>query len=73
VVATAATEFDVTGYETHIPDADEVESVTLGHVISLPYDSGNRIDITTSDGSLIRRLRALHACTWRTKRPLSRH
>jgi len=61
VVATAAMELDITGYEKHIPAASEVERVTLYNVDSEPYDAAQRSAIDTYDSDLIWRIRGLHA------------
>jgi ABC-2 type transport system permease protein len=67
VVATAAMEFDITGYERRVPDADEVESVTLSSISSMPYDSARSNGISASDTALIARIASLHASTVQNK------
>lgn len=67
VVLTVAMELDLTGYEKRVPNAAEVESVTLNDVNSMPYDSGRSSDINASDSALIARMISLHTSAVRGK------
>ncbi len=60
VILTAAVEFDVTGYEKRVPDAAQVELVTVSNIGSMPYDSGRNSAIDAADAALIARVVSLH-------------
>ena len=52
---------DLTGYETRVPDAGSVASVTISGLDLPPYDDGTRVyDLTLTDGADIGRVTALH-------------
>ncbi len=72
VAATVALEYDLTGYERHIPKASNVESITLSDIDSLPYDTGRRAVINASDGALMERLLSLHTCTVANKKQIEK-
>ncbi len=59
--ATAALEFDVAGYEKRIPDAGQVESITLSDANTPPYDDYTNTDIVVKDSDEVAGLIALHA------------
>lgn len=53
--------FDLTGYETRVPTADQVESVKIyGLCVNRLGDSGDFLDAATSDPELIQRTILLH-------------
>jgi len=61
IAVTAAIEFDVTGFETRIPVAGQVKSVTLSDVNTPPYDNYTNHDYVVDNPDAIAELIALHA------------
>ncbi|MPM05228.1 hypothetical protein SDC9_51516 [bioreactor metagenome] len=59
--ATAAIEFDVTGYETSIPTAGLVKSITMSDANTPPYDDYTNTDIVVDDSDAVAEVIALHA------------
>lgn len=56
-----AIQLDLTGYETRVPDPDDVVSVTLSGLSSLPVDTASDfLNISTSDSEAISLLTQLH-------------
>lgn len=56
-----AIQLDLTGYETRVPDPDDVASVTLSGLSSLPVDTASDfLNISTSDSEAISLLTQLH-------------
>lgn len=54
-------QLDLTGYETRVPDPDDVASVTLSGLSSLPVDTASDFrNISTSDSEAISLLTQLH-------------
>ncbi len=53
-------EFDVTGYEQRVPDVEDVESVFVYNVSTVPYDEGRYLDMETADPEVIRAVLAVH-------------
>lgn len=54
--------FDLTGYETRVPDADQVTSVTISGLQMLPYDDGSYLEnLVLTDQEDIRLVCGLHA------------
>ncbi len=54
-------QLDLTGYETRVPDPDDVVSVTLSGLSSLPVDTASDfLNISTSDSEAISLLTQLH-------------
>ena len=54
-------QLDLTGYETQVPDPDDVASVTLSGLSSLPVDTASDfLNISTSDSEAISLLTQLH-------------
>lgn len=54
-------QLDLTGYETRVPDADDVASVTLSGLSSLPVDTASDfLNISTSDSEAISLVTQLH-------------
>ena len=54
--------FDLTGYETRIPDPADVESVSVrGLEVLYLNDSGDRLDLTVTDPEQIRLITLLHS------------
>ena len=51
--------FDLTGYETRVPESADVESVTFHLFSGYPYDSSHE-DVTVTDGETIAKVVALH-------------
>ena len=52
--------FDLTGFETRVPRADEVVSVNISGLGGDAYDSGNNLDETVTDPVVMERVIALH-------------
>ena len=60
VVLVCVMEFDLTGFERRLPDAEDVASVTISGVSTAPYDTGEYLRVTTSDPEVIRAALAVH-------------
>ncbi len=52
--------FDLTGYETRIPDSDSVECVRISGLYSAPYDSAANMDVALDDPAAIEEIIDLH-------------
>ena len=52
--------FDLTGFETRVPRADQVVSVDIEGLGGEVYDSANYLDVTVTDPDMIQRLIDLH-------------
>lgn len=51
---------DPTGYQTRVPAVEEVASVRVMNVWSMPYDGGASLNVTVSDPEQVARVTALH-------------
>ena len=52
--------FDLTGFETRIPDADDVASVDIHGLSSTVYDDGNYLNLTLTDPDAVQKVIDLH-------------
>lgn len=53
VVLVCVMEFDLTGFERRVPDAEDVASVVIYDVNTAPYDAGNSLEVEASDPEVI--------------------
>lgn len=60
LVLFAMISFDLTGYETRVPAANDVYSVSIRGLQSYPYDSGSSLYVTLTDPEGIADVVALH-------------
>lgn len=67
VLAVVVIEFDLTGFERRVPDADRVQEVTLSDINSMPYDNGAWINYTTSDPEEIALILDIHRAAVESK------
>ena len=60
VIGYAGVELDLFGYETRVPLADRVESVTVRGLSSEPYDDGDYLNVQLTDPEDVALVTALH-------------
>lgn len=60
VVLTCVMEFDLTGYERRVPDADEVAEIYISDVNTAPYDNASWLNLRTEDAGVIRAALDVH-------------
>lgn len=60
VLLVCVMEFDVIGYERRVPSAEDVESVCVSNVYTMPYDEGQYLGMDTTDPEVIRAALAVH-------------
>lgn len=60
VVLVCVMEFDLTGFERRVPDAEDVASVVIYNMNTAPYDAGGYLDMETSDPAVIRAVVEAH-------------
>ena len=60
VICYAGVEADLFGYESRVPAADRVASVSIYGMDSFPYDKGSYVSMDTEDPELVAKVVALH-------------
>lgn len=61
VAAMATLELDLLGFERRVPDAAQVKTVEISGISSVPYDSADYLDFSTSDPQTIEEITSLHS------------
>ncbi|MGN1003668.1 MAG: ABC transporter permease [Oscillospiraceae bacterium] len=72
VVLVCVMEFDLTGFERRVPDAEDVASVTICNMDTAPYDAGSFFNVETSDPAVIRAVVEAHQAVADSKDAIER-
>ncbi|MGN0969064.1 MAG: hypothetical protein ACI4O3_07310 [Oscillospiraceae bacterium] len=65
-------EFDLTGFERRVPDAEDVASVQVSRMYTAPYDSGDLLAMETSDPEVISAVLEAHQAVTDNKEAIER-
>ena len=60
VVGLVGIRMDVTGYQRRVPEASQVQSISINGLSSAPYDSGNQGFVDVKDPAIIEKITEMH-------------